>query len=100
MAEAQQKQIKFFVIRAQSIVFTTDGGGFLSMVLFKPDRDTLNRLRELRSGQDIGAVQLIDKWDNGTDDIHENFSNHKFVSISGSGDGRKTSAFTLMLDRD
>jgi hypothetical protein len=88
---------KYFEIQAQSIVVVGTNTPIVTMVLFKPTQDTLRRLRDLLQGDVMGPVSLIDEWDDGTLDTHISDKTHSFIALAGSGDGRKSSAFTLTL---
>lgn len=86
-----------FDIRAEAIHVSTVDGTVHSIVLFKPEKETLERLQALQQGNSMGGIRLIDKWDDGTDDTHVNERHHSFVNISGSGHGQKTSTWTVTL---
>lgn len=90
---------EYFDIKAQSIVSASRDGMISTIIMFQPTKDTLKRLRELKQGDSMKPLRMIDKWDDGTDDTHIGERPVNFINLSGSGDGRKTHTFTLIVCR-
>lgn len=88
---------KYFEIEAESIVVSSRDSAISNIVLFRPSDDTMKRLRELKQGDAMGALRLLDKYDDGSEDIHINNRPANFIMLSGSGDGRKTHTHTLLV---
>lgn len=89
-----------FQIRAESIVMLHEfGKAEFTFVIFKPEEETLERLKSLKPRAVIGAIALIDKWDDGEQDVLESIAAHKFVSFDLAGShGMKTSSWILTTD--
>lgn len=88
---------KYFTLEAKSIAVVSSGDGIKKVVMFRPTKDTLERLRNLSAAELLGSIRLIDKWDDGTDDIHTNDAEHSFIALTGSGSSNKSHTWTLTV---
>lgn len=70
-------------LEAESIVFLKNGprdifhseglprlGITATMILFKPTAETLEKIRTFQRGNTFHSTILVDKWDDGLEDIH------------------------------
>lgn len=85
------------VITAKSIAVIPLGEGINRLVLFHPTKETLIVLRGHERGQLMGHMRLVDKWDDGSDDVHTSTASVSFIGLSGSGDARKTHTYFLTV---
>lgn len=92
-----KEERKYFTLEADSIAVVSSGDSIKKIVMFRPTEDTLQRLRNLSNAEVIGPLRLIDKWDDGTNDIHTNDAQHSFIALTGSGSFTKSHTFTLTL---
>lgn len=84
-------------ITAKSIAVISLGEGINRLVLFHPPKETLMLLRTFVRGQSMGHLCLVDKWDDGSDDVHTGTASVSFIGLSGSGDARKTHTYFLTV---
>lgn len=91
-----------FQIRAESIVKLHEfNSAEFTFVIFKPEEETLKRLQSLSADERIGPIALIDKWDDGEEDILESIAAHRFVSFDiASSHGMKKSSWLLITRTD
>lgn len=87
----------YFTLEAESIAVVSSGDSIKKIVMFRPNEDTLERLRNLSNAEVIGSLRLIDKWDDGTDDVHTNEAEHSFIALTGSGHAAKSHTFTVTM---
>ena len=92
-----KQEKKYFTLEAESLAVVGSGEGIKKIVMFRPTKNTLERLRNLSSAADIGPLRLIDKWDDGTEDVHTHETEHSYVALAGSGSFNKSHTFTLTL---
>jgi hypothetical protein len=87
-----------FQIRAMSVVVSEDSyKNEYTFTIFRPEAETLERLRQLKAAQVMGQIALIDKWDDGTEDVLESLTLHQFISLKlASRHGMKQSSWKLM----
>lgn len=86
----------YFEIRAEAI--TVHGSnGIEYITVFNPDAATREKLASLKMGDDLGLLKLIDKFDDGTEDVHIGTHNMQCVGTTSSGDSRKTKVIALIV---
>lgn len=86
---------KAFDLEADSITATAAGFNLYHVTLFRPTLDTMRRLKRLRVNEYIGPLRLIDKLDNGEDDVRLDKRHNYLVSLSF--DERKTHTVVLSV---
>lgn len=71
-----------FELEAESITATAAGFNLHHITLFRPTLDTMRRLKRLRVNEYMGPLRLIDKLDNGEEDVRLDKRHNYLVSVT------------------